>query len=635
MTFGTILRAPLWLADKLNPLARAERWMLRNAPTFWRASVLKIIWYVLIAHFLMLGLGGVVAAGMTQIPTLTELMAFQIWVYMVSVVIVVGWISTLWQMPLIDRRPIARLSTIAVYTAFFFGLITLPNAYFVPVAGAVVKLYGNGDLATDEDALSHGIRAMCLNPTAPIPDLLATVDRLYVGRSEREPLKEMIQFATDPANGTCGVVSYANNYRFTPFRTQGPEHADEYLFELFSLYDWIGDDTNSLVEPPILRLWDDATRARFTDREASYYAAANANLLGRWRAVHAAMTVRRGPGMDSLFGVTAAAAAIWFSLFGAIVLFAAETLSSQATNLKDKLLARNARFGAGRLNRPFRWVDKRLLRRWPRIWVLRLHVALLNVLLILFISLFIEALIEGVFWFTADIFGPSSFGQYFDILFSCAIVTILMAISVMLLRMQTQYLRMDMATPGAARRAFLVIYVPIWLGFMMLAIFADELLPDSEFIAGLGAFLFFVVAAFSVGWVFRGFATMLRGTIAAFFIASAITALLILVSPSGEGFAAIMLIIVLMISVLLLRWPGFVVAKLPPRRLAVVALVMGAALPFLVAITLDEINLVYLNSSLDVDSVTWSWLMMHLVVAVMALPSVTQLQSQHIEPQKA
>ncbi|KAG1647417.1 hypothetical protein GQR58_030615 [Nymphon striatum] len=340
------------MLDRLNPMAPGAKWMLRNAPTFWRASFLKIIWYLLLAHVVLTIAGYLAARNITSIPIYAELMVFRYWIWPLAGMFAIGWITSIWNTPLIDRRRLQKVVTVAIYTGFFYGLMTLPNAYFMPVSGAIAKLYGPDNLESDRRALSQAVYELTGERNPKAYGLRASVVRLHVGHHDKDTALDIIRTLKE----TIRAGQMDSSALLLEMRIYDAENIEK----LVQRTEFKG---TSRFREELEKNYDHSTtlpsfhlESRFDTAEAAVQISGQ---QGAMRALH-------GLFRPATFAVAAIAA---------LLLFLMESYRHVLRSFWQQF-DRIPGTGILRfLGTPFRAIDRRLLKNRPKLWQARIHVA--------------------------------------------------------------------------------------------------------------------------------------------------------------------------------------------------------------------------------------------------------------------
>lgn len=144
----------LWAFNRfevLNPLTRFSPWLLRNAPTLWRMSILSRIWWLIVAHAIALALGFSVTEDEARNIGIDHIAFVQAIVWWVTGLMAGYWAINLVRWPMIDTRLPQLASTWAVTVAVIYGYLVLPNAYLSPLT---VKMGTTPATTIERDAIA-------------------------------------------------------------------------------------------------------------------------------------------------------------------------------------------------------------------------------------------------------------------------------------------------------------------------------------------------------------------------------------------------------------------------------------------------------------------------------------------------
>ncbi len=544
MKIGSILSWPFRLVDRINPLAPASRYFLRNAPTLWRTSLVKILWYLLLAHVALWFLGWWTAEHLMSLPTRTEMVAFHAWILPISIAIGVGWALTTWRVRIIDRRWRALGITLAIYFGFFYGLATLTQAYSAPYSLKVARLYDAKFLWQDAAALDDPLAQICGEEGAS--DVRAAFRRIHKGRVHSEVLELGLEkmFAVDPPD--CSRVRR---------ELAGDWYSDELSLDqlLTALFD-VRDRSLGLRDSAELRNYISRTRDVLIaempndgDLDRAFYeaflAAGSAQLDGRLAAAQeAAKSHRMRHGTRYVEGLLRPAAAFFAFLLAAGMLYAEVHRAGFERWWVDagQRLRRPWRNRPGPISR----LNSRFLRTRPRIWQLRLPAAALTVGVVAVFGWFAGEITDWIF----DLIGEfNRFGlddDTFEIGFAIVYSAILVFVGIALMQSQRRYFELDIRARGAGVRFFLALFLPPYLAcvliVLLLSMTQDRGFKSDDLLVWYGApVLAFWAATFSWSVTFVGLRRGLTQLGVAAGVTSAMVFFIAFLNISDDEFAVV------------------------------------------------------------------------------------------------
>ncbi len=462
MTFREIITWPLRQVDRLNPLASGAGYMLRNYPTLWRTAILKIIWYLFIAHLALWLAGWLVSQSFTIIPTSGEILSFSGVITALAFLIGFGWFVSVWQTPLIKRTFGTMLLTWGVYAAFIYGLATTTQAYFAPVSVKVAGLYDPRYMDEDAAALADPLARVCaqsdfVDPHQNPADPRDAVRRLHAGHPDHYILYNMVdalfavsefycqdlrapwQDTHEPARLPLTTLLQEiygdwSNYRSEEFEGR----FREYFYEVRSYYHSVAED-------------------RFFDEDRVVQ---DAQLDSRLRSVQLAhFTTSKKHHMRYAKSILQPGTAIFAAVLALVLL----TLEVKGRRWLDAILNPFERFrdsrgsGPGLISR----INARFIKTRPVLWQLRLPGAITLMVLVLLSGWFAVALVEWI----NDLLEDRLYGyigkELAAIILIVGLLIFLVTLVIALMQVQRRYFQLDLRRHRAGAQFFLALFFPV------------------------------------------------------------------------------------------------------------------------------------------------------------------------------
>lgn len=527
MKFREIVTWPLRQVDRLNPLAFGAGYLLRNYPTLWRTSILKIIWYLFVAHLLLWLAGWSVSQSFTMIPTAAEILSFSGVITALAALIGFAWLVSVWQTPLIKRTLGTIVLTWAVYAAFFYGLATTTQAYFAPVSAKVASLYEPRYLRHDFLALSDPLAYICNEPNAP--DARAAVRRLHAGHPDHDALNDMVNALFMVGTSHCQNMRAPQAGSFEPRRIP-------LTVLLQSIYD---NKTSRYDERNFSGYytevqWNYNPRAENRDIDTGEVAR-GAQLDSRLTSVELAhFTTLKGHHMRYAKSILQPGMAVIAAVL-ALVLVTLELNGRRWLNALPSPMERlRQRRGSapGLISR----VNARFIKTRPVLWQLRLPAAVTLMMLVIFSGWFGVDLTEWI----ADLLNSQLRGHIDNDLASIVILVgtlvVLVTLVVALMQVQRRYFQLDLRRPHAGAQFYLALFFPVLAASLIGSLITVMEIGDDQTGNGVvwyaAAVCAYLAATFSWSQTFLGLRAAI--VLAAVFAASSALVIFVLIVTSAS-----------------------------------------------------------------------------------------------------
>lgn len=453
MTFRDILTWPLRQIDRLNPLAAGSGYMLRHFPTLWRVSVLKIIWYLFLAHVAVWWAGWWAAQALTHLPTIGEMLSFRGTIIAVAVMIGFAWVVSVWQTPLIRRSMRTLLLTWLVYAGFIYGLATITQAYVSPMSHKVAQLYDGRYLRHDTEALANPFAHICRAPGAADPR--ATVARLHGAHPDHPVLAEIVTTFYEIEIDDCNALRAV---RFS-WAHDAPVGLGMILGDL-------NQNRRNVVgsrEPYrafLNRVDDRLAHKNLPSFQVLDHIIASAHLDGRMAAAtlaHATTHPRRH--MHYLRSVLRPGTALFAGLLAAVLL----VLELFWRRWLLLIMGPLERMRARRRERPglISRANARFLRTRPVMWQLRLPAATILMVLIVVFGWVAVDFSETLIDWMESIVRDRIDGDAASITVVIVYILVLVGVAIALMQVQRRYFQLDLRRPGAGAQFFLALFLPV------------------------------------------------------------------------------------------------------------------------------------------------------------------------------
>lgn len=674
MTFSKVLLFPFRVLDRLNPLAAAEGYLLRNHPTLWRASLLKVVWYVMLAHPVLWLLGWVTSQSMTYVPTSVELYAASSWMIPLAIVIGLGWVFSVFQTPMIKRTWGAIGTTLAVYTFFLFGLVTLPAAYYAPLELKVSQIYDRSTLGHDRQAVMRPLDHMCRDN--PKVDTVAAFKRLYGDRAyahevigllliHRAVILDCDSLGRDAARMLPynQAISLDHLLQLTLVNTlYSPEisfdlprnwwaHLSEveYSFVQFMSNSHFAQSGETTISPSD-RDWSDVARHFASEplKLESYYrdevniddtlagVISTINMRGQLSAIDAAHksyrrhhSSRYAEKLWDLVGLAVAAIV-------ALILLTAELNRQrfeQARAGVRRKLGRDGDRKPGVISR----LNNRLLRTRPALWQMRMPAAFLTFGIVLSFGWFALNFSEWLFDEVEARFASDMDGDMFAIAFAITYGLTLTSCGVLLMMAQRRYFSLDTRSPGAALRFFLALFLPPFaacsLGFGLHFISSNGDPSSSVIVWAFAAIVAYIGSVFSWSMTFLGVRKAFVQIAVSAGITSAVIFLIVTLGWSETQFE--MFLALPWLIVLILLWPAHWVGLTDKISVSIVITVILYS-SWVGSIMLLFVLEMFLSSGINGDAeATPIILFGMLFIVVLIIPLLSRMQAITNEPRDA
>jgi hypothetical protein len=446
-----IVTWPLRQVDRLNPLDAGAGYMLRNYPTLWRTSILKIIWYLFVAHLALWLAGWWVSQSYTFIPAAGEILSFSGAILALALLIGFGWFVSVWQTPLIKRTLGSILLTWAVYAACIYGLATTTQAYFAPVSAKVAGFYEPHYLKHDAAALADPLAYACNEPDAADPR--AAVRRLHAGHPDHDALNRMVDALFEVGTSHCEDMRAPTVNTLQPTRVPLTILLDEiYGFQPLQMdakFSGYIQEVRGYYKPfPNVPFIDELVVAR------------DAQLDSRLNAVQLAhFTTHKRHHMRYAKSIVQPGMAV-FAMFLALVILTLELKGRRWLNATLSLMGRSREHsssGSGPISR----INARIIRTRPVVWQLRLPAAVTLMLLVIFGGWFAVPFTGWVNDLLESQLRGHINSNFATIIIVVGLLVVYVSLIVALMQVQRRYFQLDLRRHWAGAQFFLALFFPV------------------------------------------------------------------------------------------------------------------------------------------------------------------------------